>query len=315
MKANLSFGRKAASAGHYAVATADLVLELDAEGRTLPIKVSYPTSGEAHPLLIFSHGLLGSKDGYQVLVRYLVSHGYVVIAPTHTDSAVYRKPKLSELKDMTPLFVDWHRRPRDISFILDNLSLIEAQIVPLAGRIDHSKIAMAGHSFGSHTGFLLAGVSLAKYQNEPGRVRPFFDERLKAFLLISPQGPGLALTHDSAFDADSFAALRQPMMLITGTQDNFKRGQDYLWRSEPFHLMPPGAKHLMVIDGGCHGFGGIAGTRFPGAGPDNSEHVEWVKLSTLTFFDTYLKNCQEAAQFLLDGDLAELSSALNITHR
>ena len=75
------------------------------------------------------------------------------------------------------------------------------------------------------------------------------------------------------------------------------------------------AQGFQAMGRDSHGFGGIAGTRFPGAGPDNSEHVEWVKLSTLTFFDTYLKNCQEAAQFLLDGDLAELSSALNITHR
>lgn len=299
--------------GPYAISCADLVLEDKARKKQLPVKVSFPVEGEGHPLIVFSHGLLGSKDGYQVLVRYLVSHGYAVIAPTHSDSAFYRKPKLSELKDMTPLFVDWASRPLDMSFVLDSLDEIERLVPQFAGKCNRQRISAAGHSFGSHTSLLLAGAGL--FNSAPG-LDPsrFADPRFLSFLLISPQGTGLALTHEAAFSEASFAELKQPVFFITGTLDNFKRGQDYLWRSQGFHLSAGGDKHLLVIDGGCHGFGGIAGTRFPGAGPDNSEHVEWVKLSTLTFFDAYLKDCQQAEAFLKEG-LGQVSPALSIAHK
>lgn len=283
----------------------------------LPVRVTYPDLNPdsgldqvGHPLIVFSHGLLGSKDGYQALVRYLVGHGYVVIAATHADSAVYRKPKLSELKDMTPLFVHWARRPADVSLMLDNIGAIEAA-AGRPGLVDRKKMAMAGHSFGAHTGCLLAGAVPIQFQTAADM---FFEPRLSAFLLISPQGTGLALTEESAFGTDSFRSVKQPVMFITGTLDNFKRGQDYKWRSEPFHLVCPGSKHLMVIDQGHHGFGGIAGTRFPGAGPDNAEHVALVKAAMLAFFETYMRDCREAEKFLLDG-MAQLNPSLRVHHR
>ena len=46
--------------------------------REVPVKISdYPASGGRCPVVIFSHGLGGSRDGDQYLGRHWASHGYV----------------------------------------------------------------------------------------------------------------------------------------------------------------------------------------------------------------------------------------------
>src|SRR5580698_6059441 len=66
----------------------DLSLRDAARNRTVPLTVYYPV-GQGHwpfPIIIFSHGAGGSKDGYRYLGSYWAAHGYVVIHPTHFGS-------------------------------------------------------------------------------------------------------------------------------------------------------------------------------------------------------------------------------------
>lgn len=313
----------------------DLSLRDQVREKDLEIKVTYPDGAETYPVVVFSHGLLGSKDGYQPLVRYWAEHGYVVIQPTHYDSASFRKPTLTELRDLTPLFVGWESRPDDIILILDEFNLIESLLPNFAGKFDHSRIGMGGHSFGSHTSMLIGGAQLSANSfgncgnvgsvssvtssasssassrassRAPKRAgMQFRDERPLAFLLLSPQGSGRALTETADFNQSAWDDFERPMMIVTGTEDNGRRKQDYQWRSEAFKYGAPDDKYLMVIEGGYHGFGGITGTKFFGSGPANDSHVEWVQLSTLAFFDRYVKGLPEAARLLTDGELAKVS--------
>ena len=317
----------------------DLILHDQIRGKDLELKVTYPDGDESYPVIVFSHGLLGSKDGYQPLVRYWADHGYIVIQPTHYDSASFRKPTLTELRDLTPLFVGWESRPDDIILILDQLTLIQSLLPNFAGQFDHSRIGMGGHSFGSHTSMLIGGAQLSanSFGNcgnvgsiavasssdgtsagaEPKITNTrtasnslglqFRDERPLAFLLLSPQGSGRALTETADFNQSAWDDFERPMMIITGTEDNGRRRQDYHWRSEAFKLGAPDDKYLLVIDGGYHGFGGITGTKFFGSGPANDSHVEWVQQATLAFFDRYVKGLPDAARFLTDGELAKVS--------
>ncbi|CAN5494094.1 alpha/beta fold hydrolase [soil metagenome] len=328
----------------------DLILHDQIRGKDLELKVTYPEGADNFPVIVFSHGLLGSKDGYQPLVRYWAEHGYVVIQPTHYDSASFRKPTLTELRDLTPLFVGWESRPDDIILILDELNLIESLLPNFAGKFDHSRIGMGGHSFGSHTSMLIGGAQLsansfgncgnASSVSNIGSIsnsdkegtsdgakattktasnslgKQFRDERPLAFLLLSPQGSGRALTETADFDQSAWDEFERPMMIVTGTEDNGRRRQDYHWRSEAFKLGAPDDKYLMVIEGGYHGFGGITGTKFFGSGPANDSHVEWVQMSTLAFFDRYVKGLPEAARFLTDGELAKVSGgAVQVSYR
>src|ERR1043166_7563974 len=60
--------------------------------RTVPVKIYYPSTGNGpFPIIIFSHGLGGSRDGYEYLGRYWTSHGYVSVHVQHigSDDAVW----------------------------------------------------------------------------------------------------------------------------------------------------------------------------------------------------------------------------------
>ena len=46
--------------------------------RDVPVKIYYPKSGEGpFPVIVFSHGLGGSREGYAYLGDHWASHGYV----------------------------------------------------------------------------------------------------------------------------------------------------------------------------------------------------------------------------------------------
>jgi dienelactone hydrolase len=307
---------------------ADLILHDQVRDKDLEIKVTYPDGVDTYPVIVFSHGLLGSKDGYQPLVRYWADNGYVVIQPTHYDSAAFRKPTLTELRDLTPLFVGWESRPDDIILILNELANIESLLPEFKGKFDHARIGMGGHSFGSHTAMLIGGTQLsANSFGNCGNVgstssgsgaggKQFRDERPLAFLLLSPQGSGRALTETADFNQSAWDDFERPMMIVTGTEDKGRRRQDHVWRSEAFKYGAPDDKYLMVIEGGYHGFGGITGTKFFGSGPANDSHVEWYSSQLWPFLTTMLKGLLDASKFLTEGELAKMSGgAVQVSYR
>ena len=55
--------------------------------KQLPLRIGYPAEEGRYPLIVFSHGGRLSKDDYADITDHWVSHGYIVIQPTHMDSA------------------------------------------------------------------------------------------------------------------------------------------------------------------------------------------------------------------------------------
>ena len=58
--------------------------------KDLEVLVTVPVSTESQyrsfPLIIFSHGAFGSKEGYSPLINRWVGNGYLAIQPMHEDS-------------------------------------------------------------------------------------------------------------------------------------------------------------------------------------------------------------------------------------
>ena len=117
----------------------------------LQVRVSAPTTGRDLPAVVFSHGMTLSMDNYAPLAGFWAARGFVVIQPTHLDSL-----NLAPGDPRTPLI--WRIRTGDLTCILDQLDTIEAGVPGLAGRIDHGRIAAAGHSWGAQTASTLAGA-------------------------------------------------------------------------------------------------------------------------------------------------------------
>src|SRR5881628_341743 len=58
--------------------------------KDVEISIEYPTRGGSFPIIVFSHGYGSSDRGYEPLVSYWTSNGYVCIRPSHADAAAPR---------------------------------------------------------------------------------------------------------------------------------------------------------------------------------------------------------------------------------
>ena len=265
-----------------------VVLHDDARQTNIPLKIYYPDAPGPFPVIVFSHGALASKDAYSGLGRYWASFGYVSIHPSHGDS-VADSGFCGTLHEAITDPRAWEDRPRDISFVLDSLAHVASFAPQLAGKLDLTRIGVAGHSFGAYTAALIGGTTIhVPWKKEPQR---FADPRVGAIVLLSPQGEGrMGLT------ADSWGDVRLPMLLMYGSRDFGPFGEPPVWRNEAFLRAPPGDKYDVELEGATHMcFAGSVAAA--GEAPDRL--FQCVKLETLAFWDAYLKQDPQARRRLV----------------
>ena len=333
--------------GQYEVKSAEFELPDPARGKVLPLKAYAPTSGGPFPLIIFSHGAGGNRNVAPGLARHWASYGYVVIAPSHADSVQLRKEGRAgkQMDDVLKSFGTDPQvrigRVADINLILDQLAELPALAPLLTGKIDASRIGLGGHSAGAMTASLIGGATVdmrggagvtpvtdgspvTDGTSAPPNTSDFRDERIAALLLLSGQGmtgPG------GGFHAHSWDNLRLPTMVQTGSYDNSPRTrQTSASRRHPYEYAPPGDKYLVYIDGALHmSFTGRASGEEPGLAArwleqylgtpgleaalayDQRAIFAYVKLTTLAFWDAYLKDDAGAKDWLVSDKLATLS--------
>lgn len=297
----LSGQYKEAPGPYKAVTSPGITLDDRVRDKDLEVRVTFPAERGTYPIIVFSHGMGGSKDAMDPLVKYWASHGYVVIQPTHSDSLQYAtlKEKTDFMRGKLPRATDWKNRPADVSFVLDSVPELERRVVGLQGKPDMTRIGVAGHSYGAHTSMLIGGTT-ARSLRGPQSYR---DKRVKAIMPISPQGRG------GLFNDESWKGVTIPMMVVSGTEDRTMYSNDPPEsRIDPYLLAPAGDKYLIWIEGANHGFGGIVGSvRFPGSGPDDPAMVSWIRIAGAAFFDAYLKQDARAKAYLGSDDLETFS--------
>ncbi len=150
--------------------------------RPLETIVRYPATGSAYPLIVFGHGFALTPAVYARLLRAWTEAGYVVAAPVFplANAAAPGGPNESDLVN----------QPRDMSFVITRL-LAECSA---AGKIDPSRIAVAGQSDGAETALAVA------YD------RRFRDPRVRAAIVLS----GAAFPGMGSFPPTWTAAARGP---------------------------------------------------------------------------------------------------------
>jgi predicted dienelactone hydrolase len=274
--------------GPYAVAVArNIVLHDDSRGKDVSVKVYVPKGKGPFPVVLFSHGYGANLEAFAYLSHFWATHGYVCLHPTHADGAGLKEGR--RLGELEKHLNDPQRiaaRVADLTFLLDALPDVESKFPASQGKLDASRVGVAGHSFGAYTAMLLGGVTV----DLPGgpQDRSFRDKRVKAILPISPQGTG-----QQGLTQRSWDELKVPMMTVTGSRD-VKRGKAADWRTEPFHHSPPGDKYLVYIVGANHfSYGGRATARIQ----------EDVKIATIAFWDATLKGERKAQEYLRSGAL------------
>jgi dienelactone hydrolase len=115
--------------------------------RDLPTTVWYPTDGGGpFPLVVFAHGYAVTPAAYVPLLQQIASAGYVVAAPTY--------PLLSGQPAGPTDTVGFDLLPGDTSFVISQVAALSTSGDPaLGGRVDPSRIAVAGHSDGAAVAF------------------------------------------------------------------------------------------------------------------------------------------------------------------
>ncbi|MFC9515680.1 alpha/beta hydrolase family protein [Nocardiaceae bacterium NPDC056970] len=264
-------------------------VELLAPGRALPleVRVSAPITGSDLPIVLFSHGNGWHHDGYAPLAAFWASRGFVVVQPTHLDSRRYGigfdDPRFPGI---------WIERIADLGRILDQFAAIEASIPGLTGRVDHTRIAVAGHSWGAQTAQALLGARILDQDGQVGE--DMSDSRVAAGILLSATGVGGEDLHPFAqanfpFMYPSFHELTTPTLVVAGDHDQShmsSRGPD--WFTDAY-IFSPGATDLLTLHDAEHALGGIPGYEVAETTDENPERVAVLQRMSAAYLRTALQ--------------------------
>jgi predicted dienelactone hydrolase len=273
----------------------DLTVKDEKRSREIPIRVYLPKEKSAAPVVLFSHGLGGSREGSAFLGNHWAARGYVAVFLQHpgSDDSVWKdKPPRERMAAMRAAadLENFVLRVDDVRAVLDRLDQWnQSSGNPLSGRLDMKRIGMSGHSFGAVTTQAVSGQLFM-------RGTDLSDSRIKAAVIMSPGGPrrgGVATM--------AFGSVKIPWMLLTGTRDTAPIGDaDMASRLSVFPALPAGGKYELVLYNAEHS--AFTERALPGdSQPRNPNHHRSILALTTAFWDAYLRDDPNARKWL-DGD-------------
>jgi predicted dienelactone hydrolase len=184
----------------------------------------------AFPLVIVSHGYVGSRLLLTYLTENLASKGYVVVAIDHTEST---------FKDAAGFHSTLLNRSKDDLFVLNQMAQLNKTKGFLQGLVDVNNTALVGYSMGGYGALNVAGAGYS------GKLDTFFmtisggskaikvrttnnadykaslDSRIKAVIAFAPWG-----MKNGVWDAEGLAGMRVPTFFIAGSQDDISGYED-----------------------------------------------------------------------------------------
>lgn len=286
-----------AKPGGVAIARQDLVVHDSGRDREIPVRVYLPGGTNAAPVVLFSHGLGGSREGCAYLGEHWAARGYVGVFLQHpgSDESVWRdqpiEGRMAAMREAAS-GKNFMLRVMDIPAVLDRLTEWNgSRGHPLRGRLDLGRVGMSGHSFGAVTTQAVSG------QTFPVVGARFTDGRIRAAIAFSPSRPKRG-------DASAaFGSVGIPWLLMTGTRDIAVIGDtDVASRLAVFPALPAGDKYELVLFDAEHS--AFADRALPGdkMGRNPNHHRAILALST-AFWDAYLRGDAGALAWL-PGDEA-----------
>lgn len=268
--------------------------------RKVPVKIYYPAGSDACPVVIFSHGLGGTREGYEIHGRYWASHGYISVHLQHegSDDAVWRglppKDIMAAMRKATMDPQAIRNRPKDVTFAIDTLEkLNKDEKSPLHKRLDLARLGMAGHSFGSWTTLAVGGLSAGPL-GQAG-----LDKRIKAMIPMSSPAVKIASQQAAAYGKIAIPALH-----MTGTLDDSPVNDTSAKERRIPYDHTPGPKekgadcYLIIFEGGDHGIFAGGGARRAGRANKDAEFHKLIHQTSLAFLDAYLRDNVDAKAWL-----------------
>ncbi|EON76514.1 putative lipoprotein signal peptide [Lunatimonas lonarensis] len=201
------------------------------QGRSLRDAEPFLPAGP-FPLVIVSHGFLGSRYLMSYLTENLASKGYVVVAIDHPESTFQQPGKF-----VSTLYY----RALDDLYVLDQVAkYADGQSGSfLSGLVDVNRTALVGYSMGGYGVLNAAGAGYSQMLgrmvaqfaggssimdnrifSHPGYV-PLTDTRVKAIVAFAPWG-----MQRGAWDEDGLKGVSIPTFLVAGDQDDISGYED-----------------------------------------------------------------------------------------
>lgn len=183
-----------------------------ARERPVPVRLYLPAEArpaQRAPVVVFSHGIGGSRRGYTWLGRHLAASGVASLHLQHvgSDRQLWSGSIWGVYGRLQEAATDREAvaRVQDLRFALDRLLASG-----LAPRLDAARIAAAGHSYGANTTLLAAGARVER----DGQAVPLRDERVRAAIAIS--APPF---YGEGDPARILAGVTLPSLHVTATED------------------------------------------------------------------------------------------------
>lgn len=260
--------------------------------RDVPWKLYFPetTTGPV-PVVVWSHGLGGSRDGGEYLGRHLASHGYAAFHVQHagSDTEVMRRGRAALLAAVADPDVSLQRF-LDIPFVVTEIRAMAGE-GEFAGRLDSSRMGMSGHSYGSVSTLVAAG------QRTGPSGLSFAVDAFRGAFAMSPAPPR------GADPSAAYANMRMPIFHLTGTEDGTPLGDDLrpIDRRIPFDTIDGVDQYLLILDKGVHStFSGRLDRPYPGI----DRHHALIRMAALVFWDATLREDAAARAWLEGGGYA-----------
>jgi predicted dienelactone hydrolase len=184
------------------------------------------TADGAFPLVVVSHGYVGSRYLMTYLTENLASKGYVVVAIDHTEST---------FRDAAGFQSTLLNRSKDILFVVDEIARRGAPKSDhfLAGLVNADRTGVIGYSMGGYGALNAAGAAysetaisffsrmtggsqaLAVRGNGSEAYRQSLDPRIKAVVAFAPWG-----MQQGVWDEETLQGLTVPTFFVAGSQDD-----------------------------------------------------------------------------------------------
>ena len=270
----------------------DLTVHDAARNRDIPVRVYLPANTAPEPVILFSHGLGGTRTGSAFLGEHWAARGYVAVFLQHpgSDDSVWKdepvRERMRAMKQAASLD-NFLLRVQDVPAVLNQLEIWNAaKTNPLAGRLDLKKVGMSGHSFGAVTTEAVSGES------SPMGGQTFTDSRIRAAIAFSPSSP------KTGSAAKAFGSVKIPWMLMTGTKDVAPIGDtDVASRLAVYPALHGAPKYGVVLHNAEHSV--FTDRALPGdREPRNPNHHRVILALSTAFWDAYLRGDASALAWL-----------------
>ena len=258
-----------ATMGNLAIEKQTITLQDRKRNRTIPVDIySNRVEQSQQPLVVISHGFGASRENLSYLARHLASYGISVAAIEHPGSNLSAINQGANAADLKKLInpQEFINRPKDISFLLNELAKLNQQPGRLRGKLNTQQVSVIGHSLGGYTALAVAGgevnieqlrrfcrksLGVASAPGDwlqcaaaslPAKKIQLQDQRIKSAIALNPMIGKL-------FGDKGLSKINKPVLILSGTDDSLTPALTH--QIQPFNQLGK-EKYLLTAIGGTH---------------------------------------------------------------